>query len=101
MSKDKNSKSWPKDCQWPEPGLSDNCWEAEDAESFPVDEECQDLLDIKDYMDGLVEIGRLNDDYSLNEDFEEDSDDDADEEAEEARRLKGPRGPEAHSRQGD
>ena len=80
MSKDKNSRSWPKDCQWPEPGLSDNCWEAEDAESFPVDEECQDLLDIKDYMDGLVEIGRLNDDYSLNEDFEEDSDDDADEE---------------------
>lgn len=75
MSKDKKIKNWPKDCLWPEPGHSDNCWEAEDAESLPIDEVCQELLDIKVYMDSLVEKGRLNDDYSLNEDFEEDSDD--------------------------
>lgn len=71
MSKEKKSKEWPKDCPWPRPGFSDNCWEPEDAESMPVDEECQDLLDIKDYMDGLVEYGRLNDDYSINQDYDD------------------------------
>ena len=71
MSEDKKFKSWPKDCLWPKPGYSDNCWEPEDAESMPIDDECQDLLDIKEYMDGLVEEGRLNEDYSLNEDFDD------------------------------
>ena len=72
MSEDNKIKAWPKDCQWSKPGFSDNCWETEDAENMPVDDECQDLLDIKEYMDELVKCGRLNDDYSLNEDFDED-----------------------------
>ena len=75
MSKENKIKAWPKDCKWPEPGYSDNCWEAEDAENLPIDDECQDLLDIKEYMDRLVKEGRLNDDYSLNEDFDEGSSD--------------------------
>lgn len=73
MSEDKKIKAWPKDCLWPEPGFSDNCWEPEDAESIPVDDELQDLLDIKEYMDVLVEEGRLNEDYNLNEKFDESS----------------------------
>lgn len=71
MPEDKKIKAWPKDCLWPKPGYSDNCWEPEDAESMPIDDELQDLLDIKEYMDGLVEEGRLNEDYSLNEDFDD------------------------------
>ena len=71
MSEDKKFKSWPKDCPWPEPGYSDDVWEPEDASSMPIDDELQDLLDIKEYMDGLVEEGRLNEDYSLNADFDD------------------------------
>ena len=74
MSKSNSFKAWPKDCPWPKPGFSDNCWEPEDAESLPIDDELQELLDIKEYMDGLVESGRLNDDYNLNEDFDEEGD---------------------------
>ena len=71
-------KEWPKDCIWPEPVEAGygSFWEAEDAEMLPLDEEGEDLLAIKYYMDELVEIGRLNEDYSLNEDWEDwDSDD--------------------------
>lgn len=82
MSDQNKIKSWPKDCPWPKPGYSANCLEPEDAESMPVDNECQDLLDIKEYMDELVKSGRLNDDYSLNKDFDEDEEDDASDEFE-------------------
>lgn len=60
-------QTWPSDCIWPEP-LWDGCgtfWEAEDAELTQLDEEGQDLLDIKDYFDSLVEDGFLNEDYTL------------------------------------
>ncbi len=81
MSKNKNisqekaggrtNKPWPVDCPWPQPLNEDyGYWSAEDAEMLPLDEEAQDLQDIKDYMDELVENGRLNEDYSLNKDYE-------------------------------
>ena len=70
-------KPWPDSCPWPEPvtdGQGDY-WEAEDADMLAGDEKVEELLDIKEYMDGLVDEGRLLPDYSLNPDLEcEDSD---------------------------
>ena len=71
---DGTRKPWPKACLWPEPywdGMG-GFWDLDLAEMLDLDEEGEDLLDIKAYMDGLVECGRLNSDYSLNEDYEED-----------------------------
>ena len=66
----KNRKPWPKDCVWPDPARNGFFrWEAEDAESMPFDEDVEDLLEIKEYMDEQVECGRLNEDYSLNPDY--------------------------------
>ena len=70
MSKNK----WPENCTWPEPiwdGEGD-FWEAEDAWGLALDEDGEDLLDIKEYMDGLVAEGRLNADYTLSEDYDAD-----------------------------
>lgn len=78
MSERNNTIAWPKDCAWPKPGFSDNVWEPEDAETLPIDDELQDLIDIKGYIDGLVESGRLKEDYSINETFDEDEDDESD-----------------------
>lgn len=36
-----------------------------------LDETARDLMEIKDYFDSLVEEGRLNEDYTLNADYEE------------------------------
>ncbi len=77
----KNRKPWPKDCVWPEPFKAGEgeYWDPEDAEGLALDEDGEEMLEIKAYMDGLVEEGRLNEDYSLNEDYEwEDEDDDRD-----------------------
>ena len=70
---EKAVKKWPETCLWPMPtaGGDGFTWGAEDAESMPLDEEGRDLLDIKEYMDELVEEGRLNEDYTLNPDYEE------------------------------
>ena len=75
----KRRKAWPADCLWPEPvwdgrdgGMQ---WSAEDADILTLDEEGQELLEIREYMDSLVEEGRLNEDYSLNEDYLSDFDD--------------------------
>ena len=80
----KNEK-WPENCIWPEPLWDGNGmpWEADDLLLSPLDEECEDLLEIKEYFDSLVEEGRLNPDYSLNEDYEEDISDRDDEAGEE------------------
>ena len=69
----KEARPWPQNCVWPKPVEDVECyyWEAEDAESLPLDQAGEELLEIKEYMDGLVEEGRLNEDYSLNADFEE------------------------------
>ena len=67
----KRTKTWPENCIWPEPGNELYYWEAEDAESMPLDDEGEELLDVKDYMDELVREGRLNDDYTLNEEYDD------------------------------
>ena len=70
-------KPWPKDCVWPEPlwdGNGGYPWEPEDADWFTLDEDGQDLLDIWEYFNGLVESGRLNEDYTLNEEYEDEPD---------------------------
>ena len=68
-------KAWPKGCVWPEPVwdsfLGGEYWSAEDAEMMTTDEDVEDLLEIREYMDSLVDEGRLNEDYSLNEDYME------------------------------
>ena len=70
---DNHRKPWPKDCLWPEPNWDGegSFWDLDLAEMQELDEEGQELLDIKEYMDSLVECGRLNPDYSLNEDYED------------------------------
>lgn len=84
MPKKNERKVWPTGCIWPEPleaGFGDY-WEAEDVELMEaVDEDIRDLLEIKEYMDALVEDGRLCEDYSLNEDYDSDSDDSDEDEA--------------------
>ena len=77
-------KSWPADCVWPEP-LRDGAGTAWEADMVPnsLDETAQELMDIKDYFDSLVESGRLNEDYTLNTDYDDggvDDEKDGDEE---------------------
>ena len=69
----KNQKTWPENCLWPAP-LHDGegmHWKADDCFIFPLDEEGEEMLEIKEYFDSLVEEGRLLEDYSLNEDYED------------------------------
>ena len=69
----KKRKPWPKDCIWPEPlwdGQGGHEWEEDLIDYFTVDEDARDMLDIKEYYDELVQEGRLNPDYSLNDDYE-------------------------------
>ena len=67
-------KPWPKDCLWPEPLWEGRGypWEPEDADWFTLDEDGRDLLSIREYYDDLVKSGRLNEDYTLNEKYEDD-----------------------------
>ena len=78
-------KRWPESLPWPEPYRNGEgeYWDFEMAEMSELDEDARELLDIKEYYDGLVESGRLNDDYSLNEYYEDWSDDEDQEEDEE------------------
>ena len=74
-SKKMKRKPWPKDCVWPEPlklgeGMQ---WEA-DMVPDSLDEQGQELMDIKDYYDSLVESGRLHEDYTLNPGYDADGD---------------------------
>ena len=63
-------KPWPENCVWSEPmDWSFNF--DEDTVPDAYDEDTEDLLEIKEYFDSLVECGRLNEDYSLNEDYED------------------------------
>lgn len=69
----KKRKPWPGKCVWPEPiwdGEGDMEWDPDDAEALPVDPEIEELVSIREYMDGLVEEGILNEDYSLNLEYE-------------------------------
>ncbi|MBQ6483299.1 MAG: hypothetical protein IJI45_19515 [Anaerolineaceae bacterium] len=69
----KTDKAWPADCLWPEPywdGKGDFL-DVDLVAMQELDEEGQELLDVKEYMDRLVECGRLHPDYSLNEEYDE------------------------------
>ena len=83
-------RKWPENCAWPEPMWDGEGfdWDWDLAEGMDLDEDGEELKDIKYYMDELVEEGRLNSDYSLNEDYEdeyerEDEDPEDDSDAEE------------------
>ena len=74
-------KTWPANCIWPEP-LYDgygSFWDEDLISVDTLDEEGEELLDIKEYFDSLVECGRLDENYNLNTDYEEDAEDDDDE----------------------
>lgn len=80
---EKHRKPWPADCLWPEPlwdGSGDS-WTADEIDIDWLARTClqgRELSEIKEYMDHLVEIGHLNPDYSLNEDYEDDDKDHSD-----------------------
>ena len=75
----KTKKEWPENCVWPKPlekGEGES-WDDDDVvDPDTLDEEAAALLEIKEYMDSLVDEGRLNSDYTLNNDFEEEEEDD-------------------------
>ena len=82
---DDKRKKWPENCIWPEPVWDGEGyhWDWDLAEVMELDEEGEELKEIKYYMDELVDEGRLNPDYSLNEDYEEDEGEDEDEDEDE------------------
>ena len=68
MRSRENKPMWPTNCPWPEPleeGEGEE-WEDDDADFTALDEDGRDLLAIKEYMDELVEEGRLDEEYRLN-----------------------------------
>lgn len=67
MRKGRRTKKWPEECAWPEPVAEGEgyYWDPEDADLLPMDEDLQDLMDIKGYMDDLVEEGILDESYQL------------------------------------
>ena len=70
--RDRNRKSWPRDCVWPEPiwdGFGGYDWDEDVIDYFTVDEDARELLDIKEYFDDLVKEGLLNEDYTVNEEY--------------------------------
>lgn len=81
----KSLKRWPENCIWPEPireGYGDD-WDPDEVCLLDLDQETEELLEIKEYMDELVSCGRLLEDYRLNPDYEEPAcEDDEDEEEE-------------------
>ena len=78
-------KPWPENCPWPEPTAYGYDYD-EGTVGGIYDDKTHELLEIKEYFDSLVYSGRLNEDYTLNEDYvspfqeyedcDEDSDDD-------------------------
>ena len=50
-------KAWPEGCIWPEPVWDSvwggNYWDVEDADLMKTDENMEDLLEIREYMDSL------------------------------------------------
>lgn len=62
-------KKWPEDCAWPAPvdEYGGIYWD-EDIIPGELDEESQELVNIKDYYDEQVELGRLDEEYHLVDD---------------------------------
>ena len=69
--KKKKHSPWPADCIWPAPVWDGNgsLWDIDIAEMADLDEEGEQLQDIKAYYDSLVGEGILLEDYSLNEEY--------------------------------
>ena len=64
------SRKWPKNCKWPAPiGTYGGGYWDEDTVPSELNEYAQELVDIKDYYDELVEAGRLDENYYLNEEY--------------------------------
>ena len=62
-----SSKLWPKDLPWAEP-LFGGCGIEWDGDLVPLDgldDEAEDLMDIKDYYDSLMDDGILDSNYTL------------------------------------
>lgn len=75
-----NRKPWPENCPWPEP-IPDGCgedWSEDWPDPVTLDEDAAKLLEIREYVDSLVEDGLLNDDHTLDKDYFEDKDEDPD-----------------------
>ena len=72
----RSGKPWPKDCVWPEPLYEGEGfqWDYDTAEMAELDERAEELLEIRSYFDELVSVCRLNEDYSLNEDYDDEED---------------------------
>ena len=68
---------WPKNCIWPEPIWNGDGyhWDEDEVLGLALDDDCEDLLEIKEYFDRLVEEGQLNEDYTLNESCDSSEDD--------------------------
>ncbi|SFB66356.1 ribonuclease III domain-containing protein [Ruminococcus albus] len=69
------NKCWPEKCVWPEPVWNgEGVYANTDPELLNYDElddDGKELFDIRAYFDEQVELGRLNPDYTLNEDYED------------------------------
>ncbi len=65
---------WPKDCAWPTPTEYAMQWD-EDVIPNAIDEDTEELLAVKEYYDSLVGEGKLNEDYSLNDEIEDEFED--------------------------
>ena len=71
---------WPWNDIWPEPMKDgEEFWGAEDVELFSHDSHMTEMLEIKKYMDELVDQGRLLPDYTLNPEYDDFGDEDTDE----------------------
>lgn len=73
----RKDKKWPEACAWPAPlpKGSGTAWDADTVDPFSLDADGEEMLAIKDYFDSLVEEGRLNPDYSLNADYDDEAED--------------------------
>ena len=66
---EKKKKQWPENCVWPKPlqrGEGDH-WDFDDVDPMETDEEVNDLVEIKDYIEELLDQGILDEDYTLPE----------------------------------
>ena len=82
LNKNEKRKPWPKDCLWAEPADPNafgSIWDVEDVEGMELDEDAQELMEIRDYFDELVEEGRLDEEYRLNEEYVDEDQEDEDE----------------------
>lgn len=76
-----SKKKWPVDCIWPEPVNVGSGGFDYDEDTIPMelDEDTEELIEVKEYFDSLVKLGRLDDEYCLNTLYEDVNDSEEDE----------------------